>query len=151
MAAALFSVIFSPDPLHSFSHGIKSIAMKRVSARMGDNFRLKSKLNCQCKYFLGQLHELAFNSKKRKWIFNHDSFVKHKLPYVWWSLARLKRHRVLCVDVDVLNILPRSRHLDSWSSGAVVFWFSVTSVWKKWSSSVFVGRIENGGIIFLHS
>lgn len=32
-ATALSTVIYSPDPLHSFSHGIKSIAMKRVSAR----------------------------------------------------------------------------------------------------------------------
>lgn len=32
-ATALFTVIYSPDPLHSFSHGIKSIAMKRVSVR----------------------------------------------------------------------------------------------------------------------
>lgn len=99
MAAALFSVIYSPDPLHSFSHGTKSIAMKRVSARMGDILILNSKLNCRCKYFLGQLQELVFNFKRKKSIslelVNHGSFCTQELPYIRSTLEQFKIHAVL--------------------------------------------------------
>lgn len=80
MASAPFSVIYSPDPLHSFSHGIKSIAMKRVSARMGHNFILNSKLNCQCKYFLGHSQELVFNFTEKK---KKDILLNFRINQLW--------------------------------------------------------------------